>query len=55
MALGADIPRVGGPAQDAYRAQVDRYLDHVQKLIDDEDDEAATNAPADAQLAFEFV
>jgi len=41
VALGADIPRVGGPAQDAYRAQVDRYIDHVQKLMGEEDDEAA--------------
>src|SRR3954451_11464000 len=42
-ALGTDIPRVGGPAQDAYRAQVERYLAHLQSLLgeDDDEDEAA--------------
>ena len=33
-ALGTDMPRVGGPAQDAYRAQV-RYLAHLQPLLGD--------------------
>ena len=36
VALGTDIPRVGGPAQDAYRAQVDRYLAHLQALLGNE-------------------
>lgn len=39
VALGTDIPRVGGPAQDAYRSQVDRYLAHLQSLLGDEEDE----------------
>ena len=34
-----DIPRVGGPAQDAYRSQVDRYLAHLQSLLGDEEDD----------------
>ena len=29
VALGTDMPRVGGPAQEAYRAQVERYLAHL--------------------------
>ena len=37
-ALGTDIPRVGGPAQEAYRAQVERYLAALQSLLDDDDD-----------------
>src|SRR5215203_2336776 len=41
VALGTDIPRVGGPAQDAYRAQVERYLAAIQSLLDDDDDDAA--------------
>ena len=39
VALGTDIPRVGGPAQDAYRSQVDRYLAHLQSLLGDEENE----------------
>ena len=39
VALGTDIPRVGGPAQDAYRSQVDRYLAHLQSLLGDEEDD----------------
>src|SRR3954453_16959347 len=38
-ALGTDMPRVGGPAQDAYRAQVERYLAHVQPLLSDGTDD----------------
>ena len=34
-ALGTDMPRVGGPAQEAYRAQVERYLAHLQPLLGD--------------------
>src|SRR4051812_33934739 len=37
VALGTEIPRVGGSAQDAYRAQVDRYLEHLQSLLGDEE------------------
>src|SRR5829696_2518086 len=37
VALGADMPRVGGQAQDAYRAQVERYLAHLQSLLGGED------------------
>ena len=33
VALGTDMPRVGGPAQDAYRAQVERYLAHLEPLL----------------------
>lgn len=33
VALGADVPRAGGSAQEAYRSQVERYLDHLQQLI----------------------
>ena len=43
-ALGTDIPRVGGPAQDAYRAQVERYLDALQSLLDDDDNDARRRA-----------
>ena len=35
-ALGTDMPRVGGPAQEAYRAQVERYLGHLEPLLGDE-------------------
>jgi TetR/AcrR family transcriptional repressor of nem operon len=37
-ALGTDMPRVGGPAQEAYRAQVDRYLAHHQQLLEGDDE-----------------
>jgi TetR/AcrR family transcriptional repressor of nem operon len=37
-ALGTDMPRVGGPAQEAYRAQVDRYLAHLQQLLEGDDE-----------------
>jgi len=40
VALGTDMPRVGGPAQEAYRAQVERYLAHLEQLMEDDDDEA---------------
>jgi TetR/AcrR family transcriptional repressor of nem operon len=35
--LGADVWRVGGAAQEAYRAQVERYLAHLQALLGGED------------------
>jgi TetR/AcrR family transcriptional regulator, transcriptional repressor for nem operon len=38
VALGTDMPRVGGPAQEAYRAQVERYLAHLQPLLGGNDD-----------------
>ena len=38
VALGADMPRVGGPAQEAYRAQVERYLAHLQQLLGSDDE-----------------
>jgi TetR/AcrR family transcriptional repressor of nem operon len=38
VALGADVRRVGGVAQDAYRAQVDRYLAYLQSLLDGDDE-----------------
>jgi TetR/AcrR family transcriptional repressor of nem operon len=37
-ALGADVPRVGGRAQEAYRAQVERYLAHLERLLGDDDE-----------------
>jgi TetR/AcrR family transcriptional regulator, transcriptional repressor for nem operon len=37
-ALGTDMPRVGGLAQEAYRAQVDRYLAHIQQMLDGDDE-----------------
>jgi TetR/AcrR family transcriptional repressor of nem operon len=37
-ALSADMPRVGGPAQEAYRAQVERYLAYLQGLLGGDDD-----------------
>ena len=39
VALGTDIPRVGGPSQDAYRAQVERYLAALHSLLDDNDND----------------
>ena len=43
-ALGTDMPRVGGPAQEAYRAQVERYLAHLQPLLGGDDDVARRRA-----------
>jgi TetR/AcrR family transcriptional repressor of nem operon len=37
-ALGTDMSRVGGPAQEAYRAQVESYLAHLQQLLGDDDE-----------------
>jgi TetR/AcrR family transcriptional regulator, transcriptional repressor for nem operon len=43
-ALGTDIHRVGGPAQEAYRAQVERYLAYLQQLLDGDDETARRRA-----------
>jgi TetR/AcrR family transcriptional repressor of nem operon len=43
-ALGTDMPRVGGAAQEAYRAQVERYLAHLQELLGGDDDETRRRA-----------
>jgi TetR/AcrR family transcriptional repressor of nem operon len=44
VALGTDMPRVGGPAQEAYRVQVERYLAHLQPLLGGDDDDARRRA-----------
>jgi TetR/AcrR family transcriptional regulator, transcriptional repressor for nem operon len=44
VALGTDMPRVGGHAQEAYRAQVERYLAHLQGLLGGDDDETRRRA-----------
>jgi TetR/AcrR family transcriptional regulator, transcriptional repressor for nem operon len=44
VALGRDMPRVGGSAQEAYRAQVGRYLAYLQPLLGGEDDAARRRA-----------
>jgi TetR/AcrR family transcriptional repressor of nem operon len=44
VALGADVRRVGGVAQDAYRAQVDRYLAYLQSLLDGDDEDSRKRA-----------
>jgi TetR/AcrR family transcriptional repressor of nem operon len=38
------MPRVGGPAQEAYRAQVERYLGHLERLLGDNDDDVRRRA-----------
>ena len=42
--LGADVWRVGGAAQDAYRAQVEHYLAHLQTMLGGEDPETRRRA-----------
>jgi TetR/AcrR family transcriptional repressor of nem operon len=42
--LGADVWRVGGAAQDAYRAQVENYLAHLQTLLGGKDPETRRQA-----------
>jgi TetR/AcrR family transcriptional regulator, transcriptional repressor for nem operon len=37
-ALGTDIHRVGGPAREAYRAQVERYLAYLEQLLEGDDE-----------------
>ena len=44
VAIGTDMPRVGGPAQEAYRVQVERYLAHLQPLLGGDDDDARRRA-----------
>ena len=44
VALGTDMPRVGGPAQEAYGAQVERYLAHLQQLLGGDDDATCRRA-----------
>lgn len=44
VALGTDMPRVGGPAQEAYRAQVERYLAHLERLLEGDDNETCRRA-----------
>jgi TetR/AcrR family transcriptional repressor of nem operon len=44
VALGADVRRVGGVAQDSYRAQVDRYLAYLQSLLDGDDEDSRKRA-----------
>ena len=44
VALGSDMPRVGGPAQEAYRAQVERYLAHLEQLMEGDDEAARRGA-----------
>lgn len=43
-ALGPDVSRIGGAAQEAYRAQVDRYLAHLQTLIGGDDPDSRRDA-----------
>jgi len=49
VALGTDMPRVGGPAQEAYRAQVEHYLAHLEQLL--EGDDEVTRARATVTLS----
>jgi TetR/AcrR family transcriptional repressor of nem operon len=44
VALGADVRRVGGVAQEAYRAQVDRYLALLQSLLKGDDEDSRKRA-----------
>jgi TetR/AcrR family transcriptional repressor of nem operon len=44
VALGTDMPRVGGPAQEAYRAQVERYLAYLEQLLEGDDEETRRRA-----------
>lgn len=43
-ALGPDVSRIGGRAQEAYRAQVNRYLASLAPVIDAEDPDAGRAA-----------
>jgi TetR/AcrR family transcriptional repressor of nem operon len=43
-ALGPDVSRIGGAAQEAYRAQVDRYLAHLQTMIGADDPDSRRDA-----------
>ena len=44
IGLGADVWRVGGAVQDAYRAQVESYLALLQEMLGGEDPEARRRA-----------
>ncbi len=44
VALGADVRRVGGAAQEAYRAEVDRYLTLLQSLLEGDDEDSRKRA-----------
>ena len=43
-ALCTDAPRLGGPAQESYRAQVERYLARLQKLLASDDPDVRSRA-----------
>ena len=43
-ALCTDVPRIGGPAQESYRAQVERYLARLQKLLASDDPDVRSRA-----------
>ena len=43
-ALCTDVPRIGGPAQESYRAQVERYLARLHELLASEDPDARRRA-----------
>ena len=43
-ALSADIPHATGPAQESYRAQVERYLSRLHELLADDDPEVSRRA-----------
>jgi TetR/AcrR family transcriptional repressor of nem operon len=43
-ALGPDVSRIGGAAQEAYRDQVDHYLAHLQTLIGGPDPDSRRDA-----------
>jgi TetR/AcrR family transcriptional regulator, transcriptional repressor for nem operon len=44
VALGADVRRVGGGAQEAYRAQVDRYLALLKSQLQNDDKDSRKRA-----------
>ena len=44
VALGADVRRVGGAPQEAYRAQVERYITHLQSLLEGDDSDTRRQA-----------
>jgi TetR/AcrR family transcriptional repressor of nem operon len=43
-ALGPDVSRIRGAAQEAYRAQVDRYIAHLQTTIGADDPDSRRDA-----------
>ena len=43
-ALCTDVPRIGGPAQESYRAQVERYLARLQKFLASDDPDVRSRA-----------